>query len=81
MIESILHISDTHGLHRATNLTAEADVMVHSGNFTMTGTAPEVIDFAEWLCGVRVSGNTTFVNGAMMTESNTLNSNMKTIAL
>ena len=51
MIKSILHISDTHRLHRLLDTLPEVDVLVHSGDFTMTGTAPEVIDFAEWLCG------------------------------
>lgn len=51
MIKSILHISDTHGLHRQLIALPEADVLVHSGDFTMTGTAPEAIDFVKWLCG------------------------------
>ena len=52
MIESILHISDTHGLHRQLNALPAADVLVHSGDFTITGTDSEVIDFAEWFCGL-----------------------------
>ena len=46
----ILHLSDTHGSHhRLKNLT-EADAIVHSGDFTMTGTEQEAIDFLNWFC-------------------------------
>ena len=41
----ILHISDTHGLHRRLTDLPEADVAVHSGDFTMTGSEQEAIDF------------------------------------
>lgn len=33
----ILHISDTHGCHRHLKNLPEADVIVHSGDITMTG--------------------------------------------
>ena len=46
----ILHLSDTHGAHRRTGDLPEADVFVHSGDFTMTGTEAEAIDFLNWLC-------------------------------
>lgn len=47
---TILHISDTHGLHnQLTNLPA-ADVIVHSGNFTFGGSEKEAIDFMQWFC-------------------------------
>lgn len=46
----ILHLSDTHGCHhRLTNLL-EADVVVHSGDFTMSGSEQEAIDFLNWFC-------------------------------
>ncbi len=46
----ILHLSDTHGCHcRLGNLPA-ADVVVHSGDFTMTGSKGEALDFLEWFC-------------------------------
>ncbi len=41
----ILHISDTHGCHRRLKNLPEADVIVHSGDITMTGGADEAIDF------------------------------------
>ena len=50
MIWSILHISDTHGLHRQLNALPAADVLIHSGDFTMTGSAAEATDFMEWFC-------------------------------
>ena len=49
---SILHISDTHNLHRQLTMLPDADVVVHSGDFTMSGTEQEVFDFMEWFCGL-----------------------------
>lgn len=46
----ILHISDTHGCHRRLTDLPEADVAVHSGDFTMTGSENEAIDFLNWFC-------------------------------
>ena len=46
----ILHISDTHGAHRRMGNLKEADVLVHSGDFTMTGSEAEAIDFMNWFC-------------------------------
>ncbi len=46
----ILHISDTHGCHRRLKNLPEADVIVHSGDITMTGGADEAVDFMEWFC-------------------------------
>ncbi len=50
MIKSILHISDTHGAHRRLGDLPAADVVVHSGDFTMTGGEAEAIDFLNWFC-------------------------------
>ena len=47
---SILAISDTHGQHRALGELPEADVLVHSGDFTQEGTEQEACDFMNWLC-------------------------------
>ena len=44
----ILHISDTHGLHKRLKDLPTADVIVHSGDFTLNGTEAEVMDFMEW---------------------------------
>ena len=46
----ILHLSDTHGAHRRLGKLPEADVLVHSGDFTMTGSEAEAIDFMNWFC-------------------------------
>ena len=46
----ILHISDTHGLHCKLNTLPDADVIVHSGDFTLNGTDNEALDFIEWFC-------------------------------
>lgn len=48
----ILHISDTHSHHRQLQDLPAADVLVHSGDFTMAGTEAEVIDFMEWFCAL-----------------------------
>ena len=46
----ILHISDTHGAHRRLDDLPAADVIVHSGDFTMAGSEAEAIDFLNWFC-------------------------------
>ena len=59
----LLHISDTHGVHRRLRDLPEADILVHSGDFTMSGSEAEALDFLEWLCDlpyrhkVLVAGN------------------------
>lgn len=50
---TILHISDTHGIHRRLKDLPDADVLVHSGDFTMNGSEAEAIDFLNWLCALR----------------------------
>lgn len=45
---NILHLSDTHGLHQLLGELPAADVIVHSGDFTMAGTEREVYDFLNW---------------------------------
>lgn len=49
MIQKILHLSDTHGLHRLLDTLPDANVLVHSGDFTMGRTEKEALDFMEWL--------------------------------
>lgn len=46
----IVHISDTHGCHRSLHELPDADLIVHSGDFTMEGTEAEAIDFMNWFC-------------------------------
>ena len=57
----ILHISDTHGLHRKPILP-EADVLVHSGDFTFAGAESEAYDFMEWLISLPYN-NKVFIAG------------------
>lgn len=47
---TILHISDTHNSHKELGKLPEADVIVHSGDFTRAGTETEAYDFMDWLC-------------------------------
>lgn len=51
-VMKILHISDTHNHHRQLQDFPAADVIVHSGDFTMAGTEAEVIDFMEQFCAL-----------------------------
>lgn len=51
----ILHISDTHGRHAELNNLPNADIIIHSGDFTMTGTEQEAIDFLNWFCDLPYS--------------------------
>ena len=44
----ILHLSDTHNLHRQLTNLPDADVIIHSGDCSMEGTGKEIIDFIEW---------------------------------
>ncbi|MDE6207543.1 MAG: metallophosphatase domain-containing protein [Muribaculaceae bacterium] len=46
----ILHLSDTHGCHHQLRNLPEADVVVHSGDFTMNGSEEEAFDFMNWFC-------------------------------
>lgn len=47
---TILHISDTHGLHNQLTDLPAADVIVHSGDFTLGGSENEAIEFIQWFC-------------------------------
>jgi len=46
----ILHISDTHGKHRLLKDLPKADVIVHSGDVSFSGSDNEVLDFLNWFC-------------------------------
>ena len=41
----IIHLSDTHGVHRRLRNLPEADIFVHSGDFTMSGSEIETLDY------------------------------------
>lgn len=44
----IMHLSDTHGLHRKIKNMPKTDVIVHSGDISNNGTEEEVLDFLNW---------------------------------
>lgn len=46
----LLHLSDTHGFHNQLKDLPDADVIIHSGDFTFAGTEKETVDFIEWFC-------------------------------
>ena len=46
----ILHSSDTHGCHRRLHDLPQADIVIHSGDFTMNGSEQEALDFLNWFC-------------------------------
>ena len=46
----ILHLSDTHGKHDLLTNLPEADIIVHSGDFTFSGSEQEAYDFMNWFC-------------------------------
>lgn len=48
----ILHLSDTHGLHHRLDDMPEADVIIHSGDISNSGTEEEVLDFLNWFIGL-----------------------------
>lgn len=47
---TILHLSDTHNKHRELAPLPAADVVVHSGDFSLAGTCEEAVDFLQWFC-------------------------------
>lgn len=51
----ILHLSDTHSCHNRLRDLPEADVVVHSGDFTMNGREQEALDFLKWFCDLPYS--------------------------
>lgn len=46
---TILHISDTHSLHRSTGNLPDADIFIHSGDVAKVGSEGELGDFNYWL--------------------------------
>ena len=45
---TVLHLSDTHGLHGRLGELPSANVLVHSGDISQNGTEKEVLDFLNW---------------------------------
>lgn len=48
----ILHLSDTHGKHLELPPLPDADIVIHSGDFTFAGSEEEAYDFMNWFCGL-----------------------------
>lgn len=46
----ILHISDTHCSHNILKNLPKADIIVHSGDASFSGSEKEVLDFLNWFC-------------------------------
>ena len=46
----ILHLSDTHSKHHWLKNLPQADVVVHSGDASFSGSDHEVLDFLNWFC-------------------------------
>jgi len=44
----ILHLSDTHNLHRELKNLPKADLIIHSGDISLSGEGNEVMDFIDW---------------------------------
>ena len=44
----ILHLSDTHNLHRDLKDLPKADMIIHSGDISFSGEGKEVMDFIDW---------------------------------
>lgn len=64
--QSILHLSDTHSQHRRLTQLPDADILVHSGDFTMNGSEQEAIDFMNWFCDLSYPIRTRFSSVAIM---------------
>lgn len=45
----ILFLSDTHGQHQKLKDMPKADMLIHAGDISWSGTGKEVVDFVEWL--------------------------------
>lgn len=48
----LLHLSDTHGKHHLLKNLPEADIIIHSGDITMSGEENEIMNFMEWFFGL-----------------------------
>jgi len=51
-VVTILHISDTHSLHRGAIDMPDADILIHSGDVAKVGSDSELGDFNDWLGGL-----------------------------
>lgn len=44
----ILHISDTHGMHRKLKDLPAPDIIIHSGDVSFSGESNEIDNFIKW---------------------------------
>ena len=58
----ILHISDTHNSHKLLENLPNADIIIHSGDVSFSGSDNEVLDFLNWFCDLDYA-NKIFVAG------------------
>ena len=58
---SILHVSDTHSLHRSTGKLPDADIFIHSGDVAKVGSDAELGDFNDWLGSIKQKYKHMFV--------------------
>lgn len=60
----IVHISDTHGLHRKmVHKIPECDILLHSGDYTNRGERDQVEDFFKWLTEQKQCTRVIFTEG------------------
>lgn len=45
----IVHLSDTHNMHRQVGALPEGDILIHTGDFSDHGSPNEIADFDAWL--------------------------------
>ena len=44
----IVHLSDTHNKHHLLKNLPKADIIIHSGDMSVSGSEREIVDFIEW---------------------------------
>ena len=64
-------LSDTQGAHRRMGELPEECVLVHSGDFTMTGTEAHLFGHIHKSHGIERIGSTIYSNAAIMNEDYT----------
>lgn len=52
-VVTILHLSDTHSLHRSMADLPSADILIHSGDVAKVGSESELGDFNQWLWSIQ----------------------------
>ena len=63
----IAHISDTHGCHRNLKDLPKANIIIHTGDISLSGESSEVVDFIEWFSDldyrykIFIAGNHDFI--------------------